>query len=211
MANRASEVSVQRLVLIASAVVLLMPGCGASSKLEFYSNEPGNFRVLVAGKPGHSSQTVASPAGQLSMTSIESVDADKIRRVVVYTDIPLSVVKSNDPSVLLDGGIRGMSAKGQWTVERQGQITLDGHPGRDVRFAVSSPSSKEKGAGGARIFLVGNRVYQAIMVGPASKVNEEELDHFVKSFELLNKVPVSTIAAETLRPKDTGEIGRAHV
>jgi hypothetical protein len=44
--------------------------------------------------------------------------------------------------------------------------------------------------------LIGNRLYQAIMVGPASKVSEEELDHFVKSFELLQKV--SAIASTTL-------------
>ena len=33
------------------------------------------------------------------------------------------------------------------------------------------------------------------MVGPASKVTDEELDHFVKSFELLQKVPASRARA----------------
>jgi hypothetical protein len=205
MANRSRDFPVGRLALVAGAHLLLMAGCGGSSKLEFYSNEPGNFRVLVAGKPGQSSQTVASPAGQLSMTSIESVDGDQVRRVVVYTDIPLPTVQASEPSALLDGGIRGMSGKTQWTVQRQGAITLDGHPGREVRFAVNSPSSSEKGTGAARIFLVGNRLYQAIMVGPASKVNEEELDHFVKSFELLNKVSVPAIAAVAPPPRAAQE------
>ena len=194
MANRSRNGWVGSLALAAGAVLLLMPGCGGSSKLEFYSNEPGNFRVLVAGKPGHSSQTLTAPAGQLSMTRMESVDGNGIRRVVVYTDIPLPIVQASDPTALLDGGIRGMSGKAQWAVQRQGEITLDGHPGRDVRFAINAPTSSEKGAGTARIFLVGNRLYQAIMVGPTSKVNEEELDHFVKSFELLKKVALPAIA-----------------
>ena len=57
-----------------------------------------------------------------------------------------------------------------------------------------------EGIGPGRIFLVGNRLYQAIMVGPASKVTEEELDHFVKSFELLQKVPAT--ASTTSAPAD---------
>jgi len=94
-----------------------MLGCGRSSKLEFHVNEPGNFRVLVARKPASSQQTVASPAGQLSMNSVESMDSDQIRRVVVYTDFPSPIVQSSDPNALLDGGIRGMSGNSQWTVQ----------------------------------------------------------------------------------------------
>ena len=96
-----------------------------------------------------------------------------------------------------------MSGNGRWTVQSQGTITLDGHPGREVSFAVEAPAAAEKGTGRARIFLVGNRLYQAIMVGPASKVTEEELDHFVKSFELLQKVPRSRVRRPaTVAPAD---------
>jgi hypothetical protein len=200
MRKRPSSVSIRRLAMVAG--VLLLPGCGgAPSKLEFHSDQPGNFRVLVAGKAEPSKQTVASPAGQLEMTSMESIDGDRIRRVVTYTDLPPAIVGASDPDALLDGGIRKMSGGATWTVQGQAPIALDGHPGREVRFAVSSPSAPEKGSGRARIFLVGNRLYQAIMVGPASKITEEELDHFVKSFELLQKVPA--IASTTPAPADT--------
>jgi hypothetical protein len=202
MGNRSRQISVRRLALIAGAFVV--SGCGGSSKLEFCTNEAGNFRVLAAGKPGYSQQTLSSPAGPLSMNAMESVDGDQIKRVVVYTDLPGPTVQSNDPNALLDGGIQGMSGKAQWTVASQEPITLDGHPGREVRFAVNSPSASEKGSGGARIFLVGNRLYQAIMVGPASKVSEEELDHFVKSFELLKKVPVLASTAAPAPSPDAG-------
>ena len=186
MDRRSRPTGVRRLALVAGA--LLLPGCGGGSKPEPYANEPGNFRVLMAGKPGHSKQTLSSAAGELSLTSMESVDDDQIRRIVVYSDLPLPIVQSSDPNLLLEGGIRGMSGNGQWTVEKQEPLTLDGHPGREVRFGVNSPSTSEKGTGKVRIFLIGNRLYQAIMVGPATKVNEEELDHFFKSFELLRTV-----------------------
>ena len=179
---------VRRLALVAGA--FLIPGCGGSPKLEYARNEPGNFRVLAAGKPELSQQTLPSPAGPLKVTAIESVDGAQIRRLVVYTDFPREMVQSSDSSAVLDGGIRGMSGDDKWTVQSQTPITLDGHPGREVRFAVNARGGSEKGEGKERIFLVGERLYQAIMVGPASKISEEELDHFVKSFELLHQVPV---------------------
>ena len=122
-----------RLLLIAA--VLLTEGCGGSSKLESYAHEPGNFKILAAGKPGLSNQTVASAAGDLSLTSVESVDSNGIRRIVVYTDLPDPLVQTSNPKTLLDGGVRGMAGSSIWSVERQGEITLDGHPGREVRFA----------------------------------------------------------------------------
>ncbi len=196
MIDRLSRDSIRNLALLAS--VLLMPGCGGASKLEFHTNEPGNFRVLAAGTPTQSNQNIASPAGQLSVTSVESIDSDQIRRLVVYTDLPASIVQSSNPGALLEGGIRGIRGKPEWTIERLGETTLDSHPGREVHFAVNSASLPEKGSGAARIFLVGNRLYQAIIVGPASKLTEEELEHFVKSFELLRQVPpVATAARST--------------
>jgi hypothetical protein len=196
MTNRSRYVADRHLAMFVAGLLFFMPGCGGSTKLEFYSNETGNFRVLVAGKPGNSSKAMASSAGEIMMNTMESVDGDQIRRIVVYGDIPAPIIQSSSSSALLEGGVRGMSGKPEWAIERQGEITLDGHPGREVRFTVNSTASSEKGKGAARIFLVGNRLYQAIIVGAASKVSEEALDHYVKSFELLAKVSPIAAASE---------------
>jgi hypothetical protein len=185
---RSGSVALRRLVL--AACLFILPGCGGSSTLEFYGHEPGNFRILAAGKPTLSRKNVPSPAGQLAMNTTETVDGAQIRRVVIYTDLPQVTVESSDPGELLDRGIKGMKASGQWSVEGESPVTLDDHPGREVRFAINpTTASSEKGVGRARVLLVGHRLYQTIMVGPASKVTDEELDRFVKSFELLKKIP----------------------
>jgi hypothetical protein len=208
MSTRSGSVTWPRLVFVAG--LFLLPGCGAGSALEFYGYEPGNFRILVAGKPEHTQKNVSSAAGQLAMNTMETVDSAQIRRVVIYTDLPPVTVDSSDPSELLDRGIKGMKGSGWWSIEGESPVTLDDHPGRDVRFAVNSTSSSEKGAGRARVFLVGNRLYQAIMVGPASKVSEEELDRYVKSFELLKKSPAVarpapvSLAASSPAPATSG-------
>jgi hypothetical protein len=123
------------------------------------------------------------------MNTMETVDGAQIRRMVIYTDLPQATVESSDPGEVLARGINGMKGSGQWSIEGDSPVTLDDHPGRDVRFAINPTASAQKGAGRARVFLVGNRLYQAIMVGPASKVSDEELDRYVKSFELLKKSP----------------------
>jgi hypothetical protein len=187
MGTRSGSSAWERLVVVWG--LFLLSGCGGSSTLEFYAHEPGNFRILAAGKPEHTQKNVPSAAGQLAMNAMETVDSAQIRRMVIYTDLPQVTVESNDPDELLDRGINGMKGKEQWSIEGESPVTLDDHPGRDVRFAVNSTTTSEKGAGRARVFLVGNRLYQAIMVGPASKANEEELDRYVKSFELLKKTP----------------------
>ncbi len=173
------------------AGLLFITGCGGNDRLGFYTSNPGNFRVIAAGTPVVSSQSLSTPAGQLSVTSVESVDSASVRRIVVYTDLPSSTVQSSTAETLLDGGLRGIAGSRKWKVERQEPVTLDGHPGREVRFAIDRESGSARGTGQARFFLVGNRLYQAIMVGPSQKVSEEELDHFLKSFELLQKVEVA--------------------
>ena len=187
MDTGSGSVAFRRFVL--GACLFLLPGCGGSSALEFYGHEPGNFRILAAGKPTLTEKSVPSPAGQLAMNTAETVDGAQIRRVVSYTDFPQATVESSGSGELLDRGIKGMKASGQWSIEGESPVTLDDHPGREVRFAIDpANASSEKGVGRARVFLVGHRLYQAIMVGPASKVTEEELDRFVKSFELLKKI-----------------------
>lgn len=198
MGNRSRPGPIRWLAMIVGS--FLLPGCGGGPRLEFHSDEPGNFRVLMAGKPSRSKQTVTSPGGPLEIASTSSVDAGRIRRVVAYADLTDAAVRSSDPGALLDGGARKMGGGGPWSVESQGPIALGGHPGREIRFAVDSPSAAEKGSGRARIFLVGHRLYEAIMVGPASTVTEEEFDHFVKSFELLREVPAIAGTATAAGP-----------
>jgi len=172
----------------------VLAGCGSDSKLELYTHESGNFRALFVGQPADSSKSVSTTVGQLGMTTLESTGSDQVRHIVMFTDLPASMVQGSDPGDLLDGGVRGMGGKALWSVQSQSEVTLDGHPGREVRFAIDSPSLPEKGTGSARVFLVGNRLDQAIMVGPASKVKNEALDQFFRSFELIQKIPVAVVA-----------------
>src|SRR5208282_5394096 len=107
---------------------------------------------------------------ELTVFAMECIDGNKTSRSVTYTDYPAQVMQSRRPEAMLEGLERAMTPGGQWSIESQKTLLLDGHPGREVQFSVSEPGKPEKGAGRARIYLVGNRLYQVIIVGSASKV-----------------------------------------
>lgn len=74
LGTRPVSLASQRLALVAG--LFLLSGCGTSSTLEFYGYEPGNFRILVAGKPEHTQKIVSSAAGQLAMNTMETAEED---------------------------------------------------------------------------------------------------------------------------------------
>jgi hypothetical protein len=125
------------------------------------------------------------------MLGVESVDGDQTTRAVLYNDYPMQIAQFGDPDAMLDGAVRGMTST-NWSVQSQTAIKLDGHPGREVSFEVNSPTAPEKGTGKARMYLVGNRLYQTIVVGRSSKVTQEEFDKFLESFALLRIVPIAS-------------------
>jgi len=179
----------QRLAFV--SFFLVLAGCGGSSTPEPYTDEAGNYQVMVVGRTKSSQQKLASPAGELTVFAMESSDGNKTSRSVTYTDYPAQIIQSRRPEAMLEGLERAMTPGGQWSIESQRSIVLDGHPGREIHFSASAPGNPEKGAGAARIYLVGNRLYQVIIVGPASKVTAGELGDYVNSFELLRKVAVA--------------------
>ncbi len=177
------------------SVLLVVAGCGGGSTPAPYTDEEGNYRVLAVGSTKSSQQKLASQAGELTVFAMESVDGNKTSRSVTYTDYPLALVQSRRPEAMLDGLERAMTPDGRWSIESQRSISIDGHPGRELQFSATAANNPEKGAGRARIYLVGNRLYQVIIVGPAAKVTAAELDDFVNSFELLRKVAVAAPTA----------------
>jgi hypothetical protein len=188
------------------SILYLIAGCSGNSTPEPYTDEQGNYRILTVGTAKHSQRKVPTPAGELTMFATENRDGGGTSRTVIYTDYPAQLVHSASADTMLDGGVRGIVVGGQWNLESQKPIVVDGHPGREVQFSVSASGGREKGAGKARFFLVGERFYQTIIVGPASKVTMGDMDDFLNSFELMRKVAVA--ARSSPSPSSASELPR---
>jgi hypothetical protein len=176
--------------LAAAAILMVLAGCGGGNASAPYTDEPGNFRVLMIGSPKRSEQKVASKAGELNMQTIVSLDRHSVDRSVIYSEYPAQFVLSTSPEAMLDGAVRGMGSSRGWTLQQEKRIELDRHPGREVQFSVDLPGVRQKGVGKSRLYLVGNRLYQTIILGLASKVTLGQIDEFLDSFALLHSVAV---------------------
>ncbi|MHC5539322.1 hypothetical protein ACYOEI_13975, partial [Singulisphaera rosea] len=162
---------------------------------EVFLDDPGNFRIRLPVKPVAQHQNLTTPVGFQMLHSFVSTKPDTSIYSVLYSEFPEEYVRAKGVDAILDGGLRGMIAAGQWSVTSQEPTTFGLHHGRDVHFEVRSTTSPEKGIGRARVFVIGNRLYQVVMIAPESKYRSDDIQGRFDSFMLLRNVPVLATAA----------------
>ena len=104
---------------------------------------------------------------------------------VVYADYPEEVVQASDPDAMLDGAVAGAASNVGGEVVSKAEIALDGSPGREC--TISLVQNGQDMVLRARIFLVGNRLYQIMVIVPKGEENSQEIDSFLQSFQLLGE------------------------
>lgn len=102
--------------------------------------------------------------------------------IVTYDDFAKTAGRT--PQQILDGAREGVVETTGGTIDSERPLTLDGHPGLDL--AVTATTSGITMRQRVRVFLVGGRLYQLIVVAPTwsgATVVEQE---FFDSFKLVN-------------------------
>lgn len=174
---------------------LVLAGCGGGGAGPYTSQE-GNFRVDLSGTPKTTSRTDKTPAGPLTTHTTLLEDRDKFSRSVTYSEFPTGLLQGKDANTLLDAGMRGMGQA--WLLGGQVPVAIDGHPGREASFEVVGVGNDENGAGRARCYIIGPRMYQVVIIGPKSKMNDALAKAFLDSFKLLK--PVAPVVKATPAP-----------
>ncbi len=116
------------------SIAFVIAGCGGGAPSAPYTDEQGNFRVLVVGTTKQSREKLLTKAGELTMVTMENIDGNNTTRSVTYSDYPPQSVQSKSPDAMLDGAVRRMTTGGDWNVQDQKPIELDGHPGAKSSF-----------------------------------------------------------------------------
>ena len=173
------------------AVVLLLvvvSGCGGAVNQEYTSPE-GRFRAHFPGKPKLSEQTVPTPVGPIVLKIASTADWSRTERLVSYADYPVGLIHLGNKDPMLDDACQGMATEARLVILSKMPITIDGHPGREVSFESQPGHPAGKISGRARVYLVGARLYQALIAGPTGRTTPETLDGFLNSFELVDQGP----------------------
>lgn len=165
-------------------IVLLLTACGSKSEPTEFINEEGNFSVMSPFSLEESSQTVDTAAGPIEIHFFMADDGNSAF-MVGYSDYPAEIVDINDPNDMLDGAAEGATANINGTLVSQNNITLDGYPGREL--ALEGTFDNFNASAKARIYLVGNRLYQVLVISSEGNITTEDMDAFLQSFKLLEK------------------------
>jgi hypothetical protein len=191
-----ARISILLALLISSTVPGLAQGFRVESQsppatagAETFTSLEGRFSIALPQQiSGYSPQSANTPEGHVEGSMFNWTTADGTF-IVGYTDRP-EVVESLGKralDILRDNGIANAAAavKGKAKLIGEKDISLSGHPGRELKVELSD------GITTARIYLVGNRIYQAIVAIPtASQAQEAKAIKILDSFRLLTQAEV---------------------
>jgi hypothetical protein len=139
-----------------------------------YSSARGRFSILMPSEPTVQEQPVDTANGKL-MNYVFLSQKGAAAFAISYADYPQN---DADPQGVLDrvregavNGIKGTLVSGK-------NITHKGYPGRE--FQASTQGALYT----SRIFLVKDRLYQMVVVAPATQLSATEINRFLTSFDL---------------------------
>ncbi len=169
----------RRMTLVA-ALGLLAAASASAQEWKKFSGDSGRFSVELPGEPKQQKQDVQTDAGKITIT-MYIVEVGNGGYFVALSDFPAALVQAADPEVLLanarDGAVRNVRGK----LVSDKAITLGEHQGREIQFEADNPAGKIVGR--ARLYLVGNRLYQLLVVGQGAEALEQS-GKFFGSFRL---------------------------
>lgn len=142
----------------------------------FTAPEAG-FMILFPGTPEETTHTVEGESRPLVLHKL-TVGQEPPIYAVLYSEANANL-RNEDPQKALDDVRTGLLESANATAQSEQNITLQGYPGRDLRFTTAA------GAGRFRTYLVEDRLYQLLVVlSPDGDDAEDTIDMFFNSFVL---------------------------
>ncbi len=153
----------------------------ATAQWKSFTPAKGGFTITMPGQPTERTQTLDTPAGNISTYFYSSSsNGGKVNYTVSYVDLPKGVSEM-PANLLLEAIASGLTGDERVKVLSEKVITLDNHPGRE--FKIESPT---KSIVRHRAYLVNQRVYQVVAEVPAAEESTlgKEVERFLESFKL---------------------------
>jgi hypothetical protein len=162
--------------------IMLLASCTPKANWQEFTGPEGDFTILLPGIPKEEVQVVNSEAGDITV-HLFNVPLGSFAYVVAYSDYPADLVANMGAEKLLDGARDGAVSNTRGKLLDESPVEIDGFPGRFLK--VLSPDGT--GLAQARMFLVGNRLYQIFVASPKSDQDSEDIQKYLDSFTLKNQ------------------------
>jgi hypothetical protein len=139
-----------------------------------HSSTAGRFSILMPATPRTQEQPVDTAAGKL-INYVAMAQRGSAAFAISYADYPQN---NAEPQGVLDtvrdGAVTGIKG----TLVTTKRITHKGFPGREFQASVQGALYT------SRIFLVGDRLYQMVVVAPVGQLSDSDISKFLTSFDL---------------------------
>ncbi len=145
-----------------------------------FSSKEGKFTITLPGQPASKTSKVVTSAGEVE-AYLFLVDRKTHAYLVSYNDYKAATVDP-DPEKVLSQVVEATAKNLKGQVNKDEKITLGAkkYPGRDVLIALPGKQGLYRG----RVYLVGNRLYQVVVIGPEDLVKNAAVDAYFGSFKL---------------------------
>lgn len=165
-------------------VALFLGACSAPEPTEFTS-DAGAFSVMTPATLEEQTQSVPTAAGDIE-THMFTGEVGGTAYMVAYSDYPEQVLAQVDAQTLLEGARDGAIQNSSANLVSEEAITLGEYPGIEVVADVKSDKGEE-GTLKSHIYLVGNRLYQVMVMGSKGSLDMTKVDAFLDSFKLVGQ------------------------
>jgi hypothetical protein len=170
----------------ALATLALLAGTASAAEWKEFESKTGKCAVMMPGTPTENKQTFPTDAGPVEATlyMLES-DGGDVAYLMGFNDFPADLVAQSDPNTMLDGARDGAVKNVGGKLLEEKKITINGYPGREIK--VSAQGENGENIVYARVYLVKNRLYQALVVFPKKILRQADVTKFLTSFRLTTK------------------------
>jgi hypothetical protein len=168
------------LCLAVTGIALCSARADDEPKSEKFSHKEGKFTVTVPKKPVEQKQKLKTEAGELDVYMFV-VDQKDRGYITSYTDYPKGTVTNKNREKVLegarDGSVKGV--KGKLISDKKIKLGKM-HDGYELQIQLPNKGVTIR----SRIYLVGDRLYQVVALGPADFTKGKEVDAYFDSFKV---------------------------
>lgn len=169
------------MVTILFAFIISIQGNSSGQSLsdwKEFSPPGGGFSVLLPSKPKERIDKATVENIEFDYFTFES-SAGLQKCAVSYHDFPLPL---NETGLIEDVFRIAKKHLSAGKLLGETHISIDGHPGREYRYRLNSPSGD---AFIVRVYIIGQRVYQLDYQTPRKEENLSKANQFFDSFKLV--------------------------
>jgi hypothetical protein len=175
------------LALIVPALAFALAACGGSARPaptqapKTFAADKCGLTVQMPSAPKEETRTAQAADGPLEITLYTAMTGNSAY-VVSCNDLPVSGMSPDDLNRMLDNLGAGAMTNIGATLDGQTAIELEGHPGRDIsgRTTVQGQDAVVR----ARVFLVGNRMIQAMVLAAKGQATDADMTAYLASLSL---------------------------